>query len=109
MVIRNGKMITCKWLSLFILLRNKETHFEDKSNFSPSSRLGIIVKKKDLKLATKRNVFKRVAREFFRSHRDSFKEPCDVVIRTEKKPERTDSAFYHEEIKKVFEKGKIIS
>lgn len=43
------------------------------------SRLGIIVSKKNLKLATKRNNFKRVIREYFRLHQIQLP-PLDIVM-----------------------------
>ncbi|OGW76592.1 MAG: hypothetical protein A3J52_01020 [Omnitrophica bacterium RIFCSPHIGHO2_02_FULL_49_9] len=45
------------------------------------SRLGIVVPKRVAKLASERNYFKRLVREFFRIHEKDFEVPCDMVIR----------------------------
>src|SRR3989338_3818446 len=45
------------------------------------SRLGIVVSKKAIRLATGRNRVKRVVREFFRRHQREFKMQGDFILR----------------------------
>ena len=53
-----------------------------KFNEGPRSRLGIIVSKKNVKLATKRNQLKRIVRETFR--KTEFTTSVDVVFLAQK-------------------------
>ena len=53
-----------------------------KFNKEPQSRLGIIVSKKNVKLATKRNQLKRIVRETFR--KTEFTTSVDVVFLAQK-------------------------
>lgn len=62
-----------------------------KKNDKPGHRLGLVIAKKNVRLAVQRNRIKRVAREFFRSL------PCsehsmDVVLLTRKGIDQLDNA-----------------
>ena len=57
----------------------------------PGHRLGLVIAKKNVRLAVQRNRIKRVAREFFRSLPDS--EPAlDVVLLTRRGIDQLDNA-----------------
>ena len=98
-VLKHGKRINCKWFNINILQRLPEDEGVRQRRSLAHCRLGIIIGKKIFKEAVDRNTFKRVAREFFRSHQRRFKKPYDIVISVYKKPRSKDKAFFLKEIK----------
>lgn len=52
------------------------------------SRLGVIIPKKNINKATKRNSFKRVIREFFRLYQNKLKEKNDILVLVKKGSEK---------------------
>jgi ribonuclease P protein component len=67
-VFTEGKKITADKFAIFF--------YFTEINFS---RLGIIISKKNVKTAVKRNLFRRIVRESFRINQHLFK-ACDVVV-----------------------------
>ncbi len=70
-----------------LLLANRST--------TPQHRLGLVIAKKNVRLAVQRNRIKRLAREFFRtvpavSSKDNF--PLDVVLLTRRGIDQLDNA-----------------
>ena len=62
-----------------------------KTNNEPGHRLGLVIAKKNVRLAVQRNRIKRIAREFFRSLPDS-EQPIDVVLLTRRGMDQLDNA-----------------
>ena len=62
-----------------------------RTNDKPGHRLGLVVAKKNARLAVQRNRIKRVAREFFRTLPDTGV-PLDVVLLTRKGIDQLDNA-----------------
>lgn len=61
------------------------------------ARLGLVVGKKLLKAAVRRNLLKRLAREHFRRRRPELP-ACDLVIRLVAKPKRMDRKAIADEV-----------
>jgi ribonuclease P protein component len=62
-----------------------------KLNDQPGHRLGLVIAKKNVRLAVQRNRIKRVAREFFRTQPES-KPTMDVVLLTRRGIDQLDNA-----------------
>ena len=62
-----------------------------KTNSGPGHRLGLVIAKKNVRLAVQRNRIKRMAREFFRHLPDS-EQPMDVVLLARRGIGRLDNA-----------------
>lgn len=62
-----------------------------KSNTGPGHRLGLVIAKKNVRLAVQRNRIKRIARELFRSLPAS-ETPMDVVLLTRRGIDQLDNA-----------------
>lgn len=60
-------------------------------NSGPAHRLGLVIAKKNVRLAVQRNRIKRVAREFFRTVPDN-DSPMDVVLITRRGIDQLDNA-----------------
>jgi len=73
-----------------------------------SNRLGIVVGKKIIAQATERNLFKRIVREFFRTHQNRLPYPYDYVVCARKAPEKRTSAFYWQTLLSLFKHGKLL-
>ena len=61
------------------------------TNSGPGHRLGLVIAKKNVRLAVQRNRIKRVAREFFRTLPES-EPPLDVVLLTRRGLDQLDNA-----------------
>ena len=61
------------------------------NNHGPGHRLGLVIAKKNVRLAVQRNRIKRVAREFFRTLPES-EPPMDVVLLTRRGIGQLDNA-----------------
>lgn len=62
-----------------------------RKNSEPGHRLGLVIAKKNVRLAVQRNRIKRVAREFFRTLPDS-QTTMDVVLLTRRGMDQLDNA-----------------
>jgi ribonuclease P protein component len=62
-----------------------------KKNDGPGNRLGLVIAKKNVRLAVQRNRIKRIAREFFRTQPES-DSPMDVVLLTRRGIDQLDNA-----------------
>jgi len=62
-----------------------------KTNSEPGHRLGLVIAKKNIRLAVQRNRIKRVAREFFRNLPES-ENTLDVVLLTRRGMDQLDNA-----------------
>jgi ribonuclease P protein component len=62
-----------------------------KTNDGPGHRLGLVIAKKNVRLAVQRNRIKRIAREFFRST-PAGQMPLDVVLLTRRGIDQLDNA-----------------
>lgn len=69
-------------------------------HYQPNSlqhaRLGLVVGKKTAKLSVSRNYMRRVLREFFRLQQDEIR-PVDLVVRVQKKFDRSDFILIKQE------------
>jgi len=73
-----------------------------RSNFEKTSRLGLVIPKKQIKLAVHRNRVKRLLREHFR--KIILPDTTDVVILLKRRitPEDLKSHVVHEQINELF-------
>ena len=62
-----------------------------RKNDGPGHRLGLVIAKKNVRLAVQRNRIKRLAREFFRKLPES-ETPMDVVLLTRRGIDKLDNA-----------------
>lgn len=69
----------------------------------PGPRLGIVVAKRLVKAAVRRNLIKRICREQFRALRTTLP-ACDVVLRLAVKPVVIDRRLFADEIAKLLNK-----
>ena len=106
-VLRHGKKIAHKWLTLCII-RRQDMFGEIYCKNNNTNRLGIIFKKNTFKKAVERNQFKRVAREFCRTQKFLINNTYDIVIYVTHSPDITEKTFYLKEIKYIFKKGKVL-
>jgi ribonuclease P protein component len=72
-------------------------------NGGPSARLGVVVAKKLVRRAVKRNLLKRLAREHFRLHRATLP-ACDVIVRLTARVDGASRAQLRRDIAKVFDR-----
>lgn len=78
-------------------------HYLPREEASGDPRLGLVVGKKLLKSAVRRNLVKRLVREQFRQLRPGLP-ACDVLVRLVAKPGRPDRKAIAEEVVGLFNK-----
>ncbi|MBS1197572.1 MAG: ribonuclease protein component [Proteobacteria bacterium] len=64
-------------------------HYQPRSEVYADARLGLVIGKKQVKSAVRRNLIKRLARESFRKQRAGL-EGYDIVLRLHARPETMD-------------------
>ncbi len=85
---KNGKRYNSGWLAISLSYGKTE------------KKLGIIIRKKTFKGAVHRNLFKRIAREWFRNFAG---EGETIIICVEKKPEKIEKKYFLDKIAKTYE------
>lgn len=86
-----------------LLCRKQNTRSNQGSCNTNQSRMGIIVAKKNTKLAVQRNRIKRLLRESFRNKRQSL--PIfDIVVLSKKGVDHLDNALINEELQYLWRK-----
>ena len=75
--------------------------FLARPNTLPCPRMGLVIAKKNVRLATQRNRTKRVIRESFRLHQHCLGS-LDVVVLARKGVDQLDSSNLHKEINKLW-------
>ena len=105
-VLNQGKKVNNKWLTLSFV--EKDSRDGNASKSCDINKLGIIIKKKTFKKTVERNKFKRIVREYFRTHKGLFKNYFDIVICIHKTPDRLEKKYYNSVIAALFKKGKLI-
>lgn len=78
-------------------------HYLPREDASGDPRLGLVVGKKLLKSAVRRNLVKRLVREQFRQLRPGLP-ACDLLVRLVAKPGRPDRKAIAEEVVGLFNK-----
>lgn len=78
-------------------------HYQPRAQGDDDARLGLVVGKKFIKTAVRRNLFKRLARERFRLQHDRLL-GYDVVLRIIAKPGEIDRQKVVDEIDRLFAK-----
>lgn len=91
-VLKRGRRITSAELALIFC-----------ANECLDSRLCVIVSKKNIRHANRRNTFKRVMREYFRTHQHDFS-GVDIVILANKKAEILTKKELHQCIERQWQK-----
>ena len=91
-VLKQGRRITSAELALIFC-----------ANEFAYSRLCVIVSKKNIRHANRRNTFKRVMREYFRTHQHDFG-GIDIVILANKKAELLTKKELHQCIERQWQK-----
>ncbi len=76
-------------------------HYRPRDNGGGEARLGLVVGKKLIKSAVRRNLVKRLVREQFRQRRAELP-ACDLVVRLMAKPGRIDRRSVAEEVVGLF-------
>jgi ribonuclease P protein component len=74
-----------------------------KKNDGPGHRLGLVIAKKNVRLAVQRNRIKRIAREFFRTLPES-DSPLDVVLLTRRGIDQLDNAEVSSILQQLWQK-----
>lgn len=74
------------------------------ANRNDTSRLGLVIGKKSIKLATQRNRTKRALRENFRSVFSDFSPAIDLVVVSKKGIQTRDKTSLHRQINELMEK-----
>ena len=74
--------------------------FLAKPGATQSSRLGVVVAKKNIRLAVRRNRIKRLVREHFRHH--PFDEAIDLVVLARSGADRLDNSGLWQELDKLW-------
>jgi len=78
-------------------------HYLPRAGSENVARLGVVVGKKLLKSAVRRNLVKRLVREQFRLQRPTLP-PCDLIVRLMAKPGRLDRRALATEVAGLFGK-----
>ena len=78
-------------------------HYTLRPGGDSGSRLGLVVAKKLVKSAVRRNLIRRLARERFRCRRDKLGN-CDLVLRLQLKPETLNRSKIAAEIDSLLDK-----
>lgn len=81
---------------------SKELLFLSKPNRMQNPRLGLVIAKKNVRLAAQRNRVKRIIRESFRLNQASIPD-LDIVVLARKGLDRLDNADLHSHVAKLWQ------
>ena len=73
-------------------------------NDLPQSRLGLVISKKSIKLATQRNRAKRAIREHFRRHFKTAKPTIDLIVLSRQGVNAVDKSVLNQQIDELMRK-----
>lgn len=106
-LLKTAQKVKCKDVVLYFRERRSVPSSNIPKPFS-NSRLGIICPKRYLKKAKDRNLFKRVAREFFRVKACFLIKKYDMLIKLNSTPENINSKIYFKYFDDLFKKADLL-